>query len=52
MSRGRVLLELWRFLKAEKKLWLAPIVLVFVLIGLLILAAESSAVAPFIYSLF
>lgn len=52
MSRGHVLLELWSFLKAEKKLWLAPIVLVLVLIGLLMVLAESSAVAPFIYSLF
>lgn len=52
MSCGRVLLEVWRFLKAEKKLWLAPIFLVLVLLGLLMVTAQSSAVAPFIYSLF
>ena len=52
MSKGRVLRELWLFLRQEKKYWLVPIVLVFALFGLLIVFSQSSAVAPFIYTLF
>jgi hypothetical protein len=45
--------ELFKFLKSRKKLWLLPIVIVMVVLGgLLILAAKSSVVAPFIYTLF
>ena len=52
MSKGRVLLEFVEFLKHEKKYWLVPIIVVFVLFGLLIVFSQSSAVAPFIYTLF
>lgn len=52
MAKGRVLTEFWQFLKQEKKYWLMPIVIVFVLFGLLIVFSQSSAVAPFIYTLF
>ncbi len=52
MARSRVLREFWEFLKQEKKYWLAPIVIVLVLFGLLLVFAQSSAVAPFIYTLF
>ena len=52
MAKSRVLSEFWEFLKHEKKYWLAPIVLVLVLFGLLLVFAQSSAVAPFIYTLF
>jgi drug/metabolite transporter superfamily protein YnfA len=52
MARSRVLREFWQFLKQEKKYWLAPIVLVLLLFGLLLVFAQSSAVAPFIYTLF
>jgi hypothetical protein len=52
MSRGRVLSEFVQFLRQEKKYWLVPIVVVFVLFGLLIVFSQSSAVAPFIYTLF
>jgi len=52
MSKSRVLSEFWQFLMQEKKYWLVPIVLVFVLFGLLLVFAQSSAVAPFIYTLF
>jgi hypothetical protein len=52
MSKGRVLSEFIEFLKQEKKYWLIPIVIVFVLFGLLIVFSQSSAVAPFIYTLF
>ena len=52
MSKGRVLSEFWQFLNQEKKYWLLPIVVVFVAFGLLIVFSQSSAVAPFIYTLF
>jgi hypothetical protein len=52
MSKGRVVSELWSFLLQEKKYWLVPIVIVFVLFGLLIVFSQSSALAPFIYTLF
>ena len=52
MSKGTVLSEFLQFLKQEKKYWLVPIVVVFVLFGLLIVFSQSSAVAPFIYTLF
>lgn len=44
--------EFWAFLKTRKKYWLAPIILVLLFVGLLIVFAEGSAVAPFIYTLF
>ena len=44
--------ELWAFLRIRKKLWLAPIILVMVLIGGLLVLAQGSVVAPFIYTLF
>ena len=52
MAKSDVLREFWQFLKQEKKYWLAPIVLVLVLFGLLLVFAQSSVVAPFIYTLF
>jgi len=52
MAKSRVLTEFWQFLKQEKKYWLMPIVIVFVLFGMLIVFSQSSAVAPFIYTLF
>lgn len=44
--------ELWLFLRQNKKLWLLPIVLVLVLIGVLLIFAQGSALAPFIYTIF
>ena len=52
MSKFRVVAEFFQFLKEEKKYWLAPIIIVFVLFGLLIVFSQSSAIAPFIYTLF
>ncbi len=52
MAKAQILGEFLQFLKQEKKYWLAPIVVVLVLFGLLLVFAQSSAVAPFIYSLF
>ncbi len=46
------LTDLWGFMKARKKFWLAPIIIVLLLLGLLIVVAEGTAVAPFIYTLF
>ena len=44
--------ELWEFLRARKKLWLAPIIIVMLLVGGLLILAQGSVVAPFIYTLF
>lgn len=44
--------ELWRFLRVRKKLWLLPIILVLLAVGGLLLFAQGSVVAPFIYTLF
>ncbi len=44
--------ELWLFLKTRKKWWLAPIVVSLLLLGLVLVTAQGSAVAPFIYTLF
>ncbi len=44
--------ELWEFLKERKKLWLMPIIVVMVALGGLLVLAQSSIVAPFIYTLF
>jgi len=44
--------ELWEFLKVRKKFWLLPIILVMGLLGGLLIFAQGSAVAPFIYTLF
>jgi uncharacterized protein DUF5989 len=52
MNRTRVLAELWQLLKQEKKYWLLPIVVSFVLLALLLAFTQSSVVAPFIYTLF
>ncbi len=51
-SRLRFLSELWAFLKVRKRYWLAPLIILFVLFGLLLVFTETSAVAPFIYTLF
>ena len=52
MSKGRVVSDFWAFLRQEKKYWLVPIVVMFVRFGLLIVFSQSSAIAPFIYTLF
>jgi competence protein ComGC len=44
--------DLWLFMRERKKFWLAPIIIVLLLIGLLIVFSSGSAVAPFIYTLF
>ena len=44
--------ELWQFLKVRKKFWLAPIILIMAMFGGLLVVAQGSAVAPFIYTIF
>lgn len=44
--------EMWTFLRARKKFWLFPIILMMVVFGALLVFAQGSAVAPFIYTLF
>jgi len=52
MSKLAIFKELYCFLKERKKWWLAPIVIMLILLGALIFFTQSSAVAPFIYTLF
>lgn len=49
---GELLKDLWDFMKERKKYWLAPIIIVMLLLGALIFFSQGSAVAPFIYTLF
>ncbi len=44
--------DLWDFMKVRKKFWMAPIIIVMLVLGALIVLSEGSAVAPFIYTLF
>ena len=44
--------DLWAFMRERKKFWLAPIIVVMVLLGALLVFAQGSAIAPFIYTLF
>ena len=46
------LTELWTFMRVRKKFWLAPILLMLLLFGGLIVLSQGSAVAPFIYTIF
>lgn len=47
-----IIAELWRFLRVRKKFWLLPIVFAMLVLGGLLVLAQGSAVAPFIYTLF
>tara|TARA_B100000768_G_C11281133_1_gene378668 strand:+ start:80 stop:280 length:201 start_codon:yes stop_codon:yes gene_type:complete len=47
-----ILREIWQFLRVRKKLWLAPIIAVMLILGGLLILAQGSVVAPFIYTLF
>ena len=46
------MLEMYRFLVKRKKLWLTPIVLIMLLIGVMVISVKGSVMAPFIYTLF
>jgi len=52
MSKVSIIKEFWLFLRVRKKLWLAPIVFILLLLGLLIIVTGNTALAPFIYALF
>jgi hypothetical protein len=52
MNKFSIIKEFWDFLKERKKWWLAPIVLVLLVMGAFLVLAKGSALAPFIYSLF
>tara|TARA_Y100000816_G_C25623413_1_gene332713 strand:- start:155 stop:304 length:150 start_codon:yes stop_codon:yes gene_type:complete len=47
-----ILKELWLFLRVRKKLWLAPIIIIMLILGGLLIIAQGSVVAPFIYTIF
>ena len=44
--------EFWAFMHMQKKWWLAPLIVVLILMGMLIILTEGSALAPFIYAIF
>lgn len=44
--------DLWGFMRARKKFWLAPLIIILLLVGILIVIGGGSAIAPFIYTLF
>ena len=52
MSNLALVREFWSFMKVRKKWWLMPIILVMVLVGMLLVFAQGSALAPFIYTIF
>jgi hypothetical protein len=52
MGKLSIINEFWQFLRVRKKWWLAPIIIVLLLLGILIFLSQGSAVAPFIYTLF
>ncbi len=47
-----LLADLWAFMRERKKFWLAPIIIVMILLGSLIVFAQGSALAPWIYTIF
>jgi len=48
----RLIKELWAFMRARKKYWLVPVMVVMLIVGGLLVLAKGSAIAPFIYTLF
>ena len=52
MKRFQLLREFWHFFRQNKKYWLIPMILILVVMSFLIVLAQSSALAPFIYSIF
>ena len=52
MTRTSLLGELWAFMRVRKKWWLLPIVVIMLVVGALLVFAQGSALAPFIYTIF
>jgi len=47
-----LLVELWEFMRVRKKFWLLPLLVVMLLLGVLLVFAQGTAIAPFIYTVF
>lgn len=52
MRKLSLIVEFWNFLKVRKKFWMMPIFVILVLLGILLIFAQTSPLAPFIYTLF
>lgn len=52
MSKWSILGELWHFMRVRKKWWLLPLLVIIVLLGLILVVAQGSPLAPFIYTIF
>lgn len=52
MSKSKIISEIIEYLKSNKQSWLIPLVIIFIIIGVLMVIAQGSAIAPFIYTLF
>ena len=52
MAKATLLRELWAFMRVRKKWWLMPVIVLMLAVGLLIVFAQGSALAPFIYTIF
>ena len=52
MAFWEFLKDYWQFLSQRKKFWLLPIIIIFLIISIIIVFAEGSAIAPFIYTIF
>ncbi len=52
MSKLSIFTELWHFMRIRKKWWLLPIIMIIVLLGLILIFAQTSPLAPFIYTVF
>lgn len=52
MARATLMGQIWGYVKAEKKWWLLPIVVMLLIVGSVLVLAQGSALAPFIYSIF
>ncbi len=52
MAQHGIMREIWEYMKVRKKWWLLPVIVVLVLVGALLIFAQGSALAPFIYTIF
>ena len=52
MGQGSLVGELWAFMRERKKWWLLPVIVVMLVVGTLLVLAQGSALAPFIYTIF
>ena len=51
MNKLSIFVELWRFMRVRKKFWLLPLILLVILLGILLIFAQTSPLAPFIYTI-